>query len=85
VSAAEAVDWGLVCEVTAPEKLAARVDELARLIAARPGASAGEAARLIRLAPERSYVDQLDDEAESIARLSASDAAAELINAFANR
>jgi 2-(1,2-epoxy-1,2-dihydrophenyl)acetyl-CoA isomerase len=85
LTATEAVEWGLVSEVTTAEALAARVDELARVVASRPGASAGETARLIRLASERSYVEQLNDETASIARLSGSDAAAALISAFGNR
>jgi 2-(1,2-epoxy-1,2-dihydrophenyl)acetyl-CoA isomerase len=80
-----AADWGIVIEVTTPDALTARVDELAQVVAARPGASAGETARLLRHAVERSYIDQLDDEAASIGRIGGSDEAAVLINAFVRR
>lgn len=83
LDAAEASQWGLVTETCAPEALAARVAAVARAIAERPGTAVGEAVRLLRFASERSYRDQLDDEAATISRLSATAAAAERIEAFA--
>ena len=82
LSAAQAHEWGLITEITTADELPSRVAELATLVAQRPGSSAGEAARLLRLSAERDYVSQLDDEAATIARLSAKDEAADLINAF---
>jgi 2-(1,2-epoxy-1,2-dihydrophenyl)acetyl-CoA isomerase len=83
LSAAQALEWGLISESVMPDALEARVAELAQLLAARPGESAGQAARLLRRSAERSYADQLDDEAANIARLSITPEASALIDAFA--
>jgi len=81
--AATAADWGLVTEVCPSDQLEARVAEVAALVAARPGESAREAARLLRRSAERDYASQLEDEAVTIARLSATPDATRLIEAFA--
>ncbi|MCW2498155.1 enoyl-CoA hydratase/isomerase family protein [Jatrophihabitans sp.] len=85
LTAAQAEEWGLISEAVSADALEARVAELARLVADRPGESAGQAARLLRNSPERSYAEQLDDEATTIARLSDTAAASALIEAFAKR
>jgi 2-(1,2-epoxy-1,2-dihydrophenyl)acetyl-CoA isomerase len=85
LGAAEALEWGLVSEVCEPETLSARAAELiAGFAAAAPGAL-GEAARLLRTAPDRPYAAQLVDEAVTIARLSDQREAGQLLNAFVAR
>jgi 2-(1,2-epoxy-1,2-dihydrophenyl)acetyl-CoA isomerase len=83
LSAAEALEWGLVTEVVAPDELSAR----ARAIADRwlDGATAayGQAKRLIRAGGGRSFQDSLDDEARTIGAAFATDAAQARIAAFA--
>jgi 2-(1,2-epoxy-1,2-dihydrophenyl)acetyl-CoA isomerase len=70
IDAATALDWGLVTEVCDLDDLDARAGEVVAGIAALPRGAVGEAARLLRLSPERSYAAQLADEAATIARLS---------------
>jgi 2-(1,2-epoxy-1,2-dihydrophenyl)acetyl-CoA isomerase len=83
LDAATALDWGLVTEVVDLDDLEARAGEVVAGIAALPREAVGEAARLLRLAPERPYAAQLADEAATIARLSATPDADALITAFA--
>lgn len=85
IDAATALDWGLVTEVCDIEDLDARAGEVVAGIAALPREAVGQAARLLRLSPERTYAAQLADEAATIARLSATPEADALIAAFAAR
>ena len=83
IDAATALDWGLVTEVCDVDDLDARAGEVVGGIAALPRAAVGEAVRLLRLSPERSYAAQLADEAATITRLSGTPEAAALITDFA--
>ncbi|GAB3887940.1 enoyl-CoA hydratase/isomerase family protein [Terrabacter terrigena] len=83
IDAATALDWGLVTEVCDLDDLDARAGEVVADIAALPREAVGEAARLLHLAPQRSYAAQLADEAATIARLSGTPDAEALITAFA--
>jgi 2-(1,2-epoxy-1,2-dihydrophenyl)acetyl-CoA isomerase len=83
LDAATALEWGLVSEVCAHADLDERVGEVAGAIAALPRAAARETARLLRGSGERTYSDQLADEAATIARLSTTPDADALIRAFA--
>ncbi|GAA2028054.1 enoyl-CoA hydratase-related protein [Terrabacter terrae] len=83
VDAATALDWGLVSELCPAETLDARAGEVIASIAALPRQAVGEAARLLRRSAERPYVEQLGDEAATIARLSATEEAGALLAAFA--
>jgi 2-(1,2-epoxy-1,2-dihydrophenyl)acetyl-CoA isomerase len=85
LGAAEALEWGLVSQVCEPERLPARAAELIAGFAAAPPGALGEAARLLRTAPDRPYAAQLVDEAVTIARLSAQPEAGQLLNAFVER
>ncbi len=83
LDAPTAVDWGLVSEVCPHELLDARVAEIVATVTAQPRESVGQSARLLRRAADVAYATQLDDEAATIARLSATADAARLIHAFA--
>ena len=64
LSSAEAVEWGLVAE--AVEGVRARGEEIARFWLAGAAEAYGQAKRLVRSQPERSFVEQLSEEARSI-------------------
>jgi len=73
LSAAEAVEWGLVAEaVEGPdaaveaELVRARAEEIARFWLAGAADAYGQAKRLVRSRPERTFVEQLSEEARSI-------------------
>lgn len=66
LSAAEALEWGLVAEVVPAGSLAARVDEVARFWLDGATGAYGQAARLVRTGAERSFVQNLHDEALTI-------------------
>jgi 2-(1,2-epoxy-1,2-dihydrophenyl)acetyl-CoA isomerase len=73
LSAAEAVEWGLVAEGVAGEDAAAeaalvraRGEEIARFWLAGAADAYGQAKRLVRSQPERSFAEQLSEEARSI-------------------
>lgn len=73
LTAAEALDWGLVAEVVAGEDAAgeaelvrARAEEIARFWLAGAADAYGQAKRLVRTQPERTFVEQLSEEARSI-------------------
>ncbi|MGV9770270.1 enoyl-CoA hydratase/isomerase family protein [Microbacterium sp. NPDC003461] len=83
--AAEAREWGLVAEVVAPESVAARAEEVARAWAAGASRALGEAKRLLRSRPGRSFAAQLDEEARTIGEAFERAEARERIAAFAAR
>lgn len=64
LSAAEALDWGLVSEVVSADGFESRVAELAREWAARPTLAVGRTKRLFEHAFSASLEDQLALEAE---------------------
>ena len=66
LSAAEALDWGLVAEVVPAAGVAARADEIAGFWLANATAAFGHAKRLVRTGADRSFAANLDDEAVSI-------------------
>lgn len=90
LTAAEAVEWGLVAEAvegadSADEagRVRARAEEIARFWLAGAAEAYGHAKRLVRSQPERTFAEQLSEEARSIgASLSTPDAQAR-IAAFA--
>jgi 2-(1,2-epoxy-1,2-dihydrophenyl)acetyl-CoA isomerase len=84
LDAETALEWGLVSEICPAEHLEARAGEVLAGIAALPRAAVGEAARLLRRSPERSYADQLADEAATITRLSVTSEADSLLASFAS-
>ena len=66
LSAAEALDWGLVAEVVAPEALDARAREIADAWLTGASEAFGQAKRLVRSGLTRSFQEALDDEARTI-------------------
>ncbi|HEY2298720.1 MAG TPA: enoyl-CoA hydratase/isomerase family protein [Jatrophihabitans sp.] len=84
LDASTAADWGLITEHCPPDDLDARVSQVVAALCDRPRAAVGEAARLVRLAAERGFADQLEDEAATIARLSGTADADALIRQFAS-
>lgn len=66
LTAAEALDWGLVAEVAASGDLASRVDEIARFWLDGASAAFGQATRLVRAGAGRTFAENLDDEAATI-------------------
>lgn len=68
LSAAEALEWGLVAEVVPGADLPVRVDEIADFWLAGATAAFGNAKRLVRVGADRTFAENLDDEAASIGR-----------------
>jgi 2-(1,2-epoxy-1,2-dihydrophenyl)acetyl-CoA isomerase len=73
LSASEAVEWGLVAESVSgvdgaaeADAVRARGEEIARFWLAGAADAYGQAKRLVRSQPERSFVEQLTEEARSI-------------------
>jgi 2-(1,2-epoxy-1,2-dihydrophenyl)acetyl-CoA isomerase len=66
LTAAEALDWGLVAEVVPAAELAARAEAVARFWLDGATAAFGQAVRLVRTGAGRSFAANLDDEAETI-------------------
>ncbi|MFF5625571.1 enoyl-CoA hydratase/isomerase family protein [Microbacterium sp. NPDC012755] len=69
----EAVEWGLVAEAVdgadaaaEADLVRARAEEVARFWLAGAAAAYGQAKRLVRSQPERTFVEQLSEEARSI-------------------
>ncbi len=83
IDAATALEWGLVAEVTPPEAVATRAEEVARFWLDNSTAAFGQAKRLVRTGAGRSFRDNLDDEAATIGGRFATDDAAARIAAFA--
>ena len=67
LTADEALDWGLVAEVVPDDALLARAEAVARTWLDGATAAYGQAKRLVRSAPSRSFAEQLDEEARTIA------------------
>ncbi|WP_395245211.1 enoyl-CoA hydratase/isomerase family protein [Agromyces sp. MMS24-K17] len=85
LSAAEALDWGLVTEVVAPDAVADRALEIANGWLAGASGAFGQAKRLVRAAAERSFADALDDEARTIGEAFDTPEAQARIAAFTRR
>lgn len=68
IDAATALDWGLVTETTPADRIVERAEEVARGWLAGATSAYGEAKRLIRSRPERTFREQLDEEARTIGR-----------------
>lgn len=92
LTSAEAVEWGLVAEVVegadAADEAAlvrARGEEIARFWLAGAVDAYGAAKRLMRSRPERTFVEQLDEEARSIGTAMATPEAEARVAAFVRR
>lgn len=82
LSGAEALDWGLITDLVDDDHIRTRTDELAQIIASAAFPAVGQTRRLIRASFTRSYVEQLEDEATTIATVGSSDCAIERISKF---
>lgn len=82
LSAAEALDWGLITAIHPKETLAADAEALARRLAAGPTRAFGVIKRLLGLTYGRGFAEQTQDEGREIARLSGEPNAAEGLAAF---
>lgn len=67
LTADEALDWGLVAEVVPDDGVVARAEAVARTWLDGATGAYGQAKRLIRSSPSRSFAEQLDEEARTIA------------------
>lgn len=85
LSAAEALEWGLVTEVVAADAFAARTQELAAEWAARPTAAVGATKRLFDHAATATLHDQLELEAELQAEATATADFREGVDAFVQK
>ena len=90
LTAAEAVEWGLVAEAVEGADSAdeagwvrARAEEIARFWLAGAAEAYGHAKRLVRSQPERTFAEQLSEEARSIGASLATPDAQARIAAFA--
>lgn len=90
LTAEEAVEWGLAAEIVTGEDSAAeaalvraRGEEIARFWLAGAADAYGQAKHLVRAQPERSFVEQLSEEARSIGAAMQTPDAQERIAAFA--
>lgn len=81
----QALDWGLVTEVSEPGKAGQRALDLASRIAAGPASAVAGTKRLLQDGWDRSLAAHLDAERESIARLVGESESRALIDAFVNR
>jgi 2-(1,2-epoxy-1,2-dihydrophenyl)acetyl-CoA isomerase len=82
LSAAEALDWGLVTQVVADDELTARADALAAQLAAGPTGAYAAAKRLLHTSLEETLETHLAAEAEAIANAAGTADGAEGIAAF---
>jgi 2-(1,2-epoxy-1,2-dihydrophenyl)acetyl-CoA isomerase len=83
LSAAEALDWGLVAEVTAPDAVAGRAEEIARFWLDNATVAFGQATRLVRVGSDRTFEENLADEAATIGVRFDSDESKVRVAAFA--
>ena len=85
LTGAEALEWGLVAEVVADDQVRDRAEAVARQWADGVPYAYGQAKRLIRSQPSRSFREQLAEEARTIAATSVLPEADERIRAFGTR
>ncbi|MCC2593548.1 enoyl-CoA hydratase/isomerase family protein [Tessaracoccus sp. OS52] len=83
LSAEEALAWGLVAEVVEPEQVQARAVEVARYWLDNATGAYGQAKRLIRSRPGRSFAAQLTEEARTIGAIFDTSDARARVAAFA--
>ncbi|NLA66180.1 MAG: enoyl-CoA hydratase/isomerase family protein [Leucobacter sp.] len=85
LSAAEALEWGLVAEVVADDQVLARAEEIARFLAESAPDARGQAKRLVRSAYGRSLAESVADEARTIGHTVTTADAQARITAFVQR
>lgn len=85
LSAQEALEWGLVTRVVAPQALEREAEALVHELAAGPTVAYAEIRRLLRSSSTSSLAEQLAAEAEAMRATGATADAREGISAFAER
>ncbi|UUT34537.1 enoyl-CoA hydratase/isomerase family protein [Microbacterium elymi] len=85
LSATEALEWGLIAEIAAPDAVGLRAEEVARFWLSGARGAYGQAKRLIRSQPARTFIEQLSEEARSIGVAFDTAEAQARIRAFAQR
>ncbi len=83
LSADEAYAWGLVAEVVDPADVGSRAEAVARVVADGASSAYGQAKRLIRSQPTRTFEEQLAEEARTIGAALTTGEAQARIAAFA--
>lgn len=85
LSAAEALDWGLVNRVVPPDRLMAEVAELAGRLAQGPTRAHGGVKKLLLMSPTESLESQMERETRSIVEMSRSADGIEGVRAFVEK
>ena len=85
LSAEQALDWGLVAEVVAADEVQVRAEEVAQSWLTGAVGAYGQAKRLIRSQPARTFAEQLAEEARSINAAFDTPEAQARVQAFADR
>jgi 2-(1,2-epoxy-1,2-dihydrophenyl)acetyl-CoA isomerase len=85
LSATEALAWGIVNRVVAPEELDATVDEIAKQLAHGPTLAFGSVKRLLLSSDETDLEQQMKHESASIVQMSRSRDGLAGVKAFANK
>lgn len=83
LSAAEALDWGLVAEVVPVADVAGRADQIAHFWLENATVAFGQAKRLVRVGAHRTFEENLADEAATIGARFDTDEARLRVAAFA--
>jgi 2-(1,2-epoxy-1,2-dihydrophenyl)acetyl-CoA isomerase len=82
LTAAEALDWGLVSQVVPAAELSGAVDALARELASGPTEAFGLTKRLLLLSSTEGFESQMEHEARAIADAARTNDGKEGISAF---
>jgi 2-(1,2-epoxy-1,2-dihydrophenyl)acetyl-CoA isomerase len=85
LTAAEALDWGLVTEVVPADEVAGRARAIAEVWLSGASAAFGQAKRLVRSGLSREFQEALDDEARTIGAAFDTPEASARVAAFAGR
>lgn len=85
ITAAQALDWGLVTEVVASAEALQRGNEIARQLASGPTRAFARMRALLRQSWDRSLPEQLDAEVEALVASAGTDDARRAIEAFIAR
>lgn len=85
LTAAEALEWGLVAEVVADDQVLARAEELAQFLVENAPQARGQAKRLVRAGYGRSLAEATDDEANTIGHAVTTAEAKARITAFVGK
>ncbi len=85
LSAAEALDWGIINQVTSSENLASEVHKLATMIANGPTKAFGGIKKLVMMSPNDSLESQMERETRFIAEMAKSRDGSEGVKAFTEK